>query len=381
MRKLLISKKYHVTSHVMTLKSKLIFTFGTMLVALTVLSVGAQSNSRAVPPSSCGLERPATRVTKPLPAVVSGRVGFYAARFRNGSMIPGSARSVEPSNALFPTASMYKSLVVFKALEFVDQGKLRLETAVATTAGNRSIEAYPLGLNSIRTLVTRAITKSDNTASDILHLLVSPTLLAGWVRSQSECTTLLLTTKAWWGAQAGLLGKVLGIPLIDQSRSYALLPFSDRVKRAGKLINGARELTGPEVEAALDKYFKSSEYDPKIELYIQNTTTPAAYSHLMAKLFQRSSLRPTMNKLFRELMSKGCCTPRAPILHHRYWGAKAGSGWRVLALSGYVEMDDGSGIAYTWMNDESKTLDSIDMEKQIRPVLAWIEEVLGNLRQ
>jgi beta-lactamase class A len=284
--------------------------------------------------------------------------------------------SIGDPTELFPTASIFKTLVVHAALQAVDAGKLRLNQPFTTTAENRSIEAYPPGTNSLRALAERAIQRSDNTASDILHQAVGTTALAREVKSKSPCTTVLLTTKALWAAQAGLAPDVLGSDVPAGAQAYAELPFEDRLHVAARLNAAAHKVTGPAIEAALDTYFHGPTYTSDLELWLQNTTTAEAFTDLLATMLPARDLKPTTRALFKTIMGKGCCISKNTTIRSSYRAAKAGSGWRILTLSGYVELPNGLTLAYTFLNDQSDTLDSEEMEQQIRPVNAWIDQVL-----
>ena len=261
----------------------------------------------------------------------------------------------------------------------VGAGTLRLNQRFTTTAENRSIEAYPTGTNTLLELAARAIHNSDNTANDILQLAVGPTSIARSVNSRSPCTTLLLTTKAWWAAQGGLASSVLGQDLSTGAQDYAAQPFEARLKTAARLNAAARQVTGPAVERALETYFHGSSYKAELEWWIQNTTTAKAFTDLLAQTVAAKDLQPTTRKSFRDIMKTGCCISKFTKLRSIYRAAKAGSGWRILTLSGYAELPNGLTLAYTYLNDQSATLESEDMEKQIRPVNAWIDGSLVKL--
>jgi beta-lactamase class A len=343
-------------------------------VALSSLGfVGAATPAR----QTCGAPSSAAPPTLALPDVVSGRIGFYAAVFQ-GSTVTREVALGDVS-ALFPTASMYKTLVVHAAMRAVDAGRLKLGTKLATSPANQSIERFPAGANSVLTLAQRSIQNSDNTASDILHLTVSPRALALEVSARNPCTTVLLTSKAWWAAQAGLLSEVLGTDTATGAQRYASLPFQQRLEVAAQLVQAARGVNVKALEAALDAYFNGATYTPDLELWIQNTTTPQAFTQLLAALMPATDLSPATRTTFRQIMTTGCCIPRPSSLRPTYRAAKAGSGWRVLTLSGYMEFPGGVRVAYTYMNQHSDTRDAEDMERQIRPVNAWIEAVLRPL--
>jgi len=52
-----------------------------------------------------------------------------------------------------------------------------------------------------------------------------------------------------------------------------------------------------------------------------------------------------------------------------------------VTLTGEVETRDGRVFGYTYLNDGSDTRDSLEMERQIRPVVQWIERNLLNLQR
>ena len=339
------------------------------LVLLTL----AQANQL---PLECGQRIVGQPVLLPLPSNVTGRVGFYAARYSDSNPIPSSIVTLGDSNAVFPTASAYKTLVVHEALRGVDRGTLKLKQLFETTLANQSIERYPRGLNTLEMLADRAIRLSDNTASDLLHRAVGPAALARYVKAKSSCTTVLLTNKAWWAAQGGLLPQVLGDDLYSGAQNYAALGFEDRINVAAQLNAAAKTVTAASIEQALDTYFHGSAYTTNLELMLQNTTTPKAFSDLLAQLMPAKNLQPDTGKLFRQAMSTGCCYAKKSVVTSTYRAAKAGSGWRILTMTGYLELPNKEAIAYAYFNDESATFESEDIEKQIRAVSSWIDQVI-----
>lgn len=82
--------------------------------------------------------------------MVSGRVAFYAAAYRNGVLIPKSAVAIADPDSVFPMESLHQTFVVHAAM--------------------------------------RAIAKSVNKSSDILHTAVGTVSLARKINSISPCT-------------------------------------------------------------------------------------------------------------------------------------------------------------------------------------------------
>ena len=344
---------------------------------LLAFALGLCSGAFAAP-LTCGEPVQAPAAIAPLPAAVTGRVAFYAALYDPRTLTVRRELTLGDTSELHPLASLFKPLVVEGVLRDVDRGALALNTPLTTTAANRSIEAYPAGTHSLRDLARRALVQSDNTASDLLQLTYGAGRLAREVRGRSPCTSVLLTTKAWWGAQAGLASSVLGPDLSSGAQRYADQPFEARVQTASALIAASRSVTGPQVEAGLDAYFHGPGYTPDLELALQNTSTAKAYTDLMARTLPGVTLQPKTRAVFREALSHGCCTPKAPLPGQHFWAAKAGSGWRLLNLTGVVETNAGL-LAYTYLNDGSNTQDAEDLERQIPALVRWIAAGLREL--
>jgi beta-lactamase class A len=347
------------------------------VLAATVLGFSVPAGK--LEPIHCGNAPVSQAPQLPLPRVVTGRITFYAAAYRNNQDTPFITVALNDPTEVFPTASLFKPFVVRAALQAVDVGRFKLETPFKATPENRSIESYPKGTNSLLELAKRAIARSDNTASDILQLAVGPAQLAREVNAKSACTTILLTTKAWWAAQGGLSSSVLGSDVFLGARGYAERSFEDRLEVAGRLIAASKKVSGPAVEAAIDTYFHGPTYTPDLELMLQNTTTAQAFTELFASELRSRDLKDSTRDLFRSIMRTGCCIAKNSLLRSMYRAAKAGSGWRILNLTGYVELSSGITLAYTYLNDQSDTLDSEDIEKQIKPVNAWIDQALLEL--
>lgn len=356
-----------------------------LCTAVTALEAPAFIPAPAAPAwvPGCRATQPVAAAVQPLPAtpvpaVVTGRVAFHAFLATPGKGVQRSI-SLGDVDAVFPLASAFKPLVVRGILRDVDAGRLKLTKKLATTEANRSIESYPKGSNNVRELARRAIALSDNTASDILHLAYGPERLAREVRAKWPCTAILNTTKAWWAAQAGLLGTALGPDTLGALRTAAAAPFDERLRTAARLIAASQQVRAPALEQTLDDYFHGPTYTPELELYVQPTSTAREFTQVSLQAYSATDLKPATRAAFRSMMQTGCCRPKTPSLATTYWGAKAGSGWRILTLTGAVDLPDGRSLAYTYLNDQSTVTDAEDMELQIRPVVTWIETQLITL--
>ncbi len=366
----------------LTLGLALLFSAGTPVraslpVFVTIPAPALPGAAPVAAAPSCGPLTAAPAPLQPLPGVVTGRVGFYAALY-DAQLRPLRTTALGQTNALFALGSAFKPQVVRAALQEVDAGRLSLGALITTTPGKRSIERYPAGQNSVSKLAQWALERSDNTASDLLALSVGPEKIARSVHALSPCTSILHTTKAWWAAQAGLMPDIFP-NLLPNALNAAQQPFETRLKLAARLNTRAQQFSGPEVEAALEAYFHGPAYAPQLELALQNTSTPQGYAELTARTFDAGDLRPLTGKLFRSWLSRSCCQPSVPALKTVYWGHKAGSGWRLLTLTGYAELPGGQKLAYAYFNDQSGTSESEDMERQIPAVVAWLDVVLSRL--
>ena len=351
-----------------------------MVGTVDAVTAATAATPATIPPTpTCGETVRPTLSASPLPSPVTGRVAFYAADYDRATLKVTRSIGLGTLNAVQPVASAYKPLVVELALRDVDSGRLRLNTPLATTAATRSIEFYPAGTNPLATLAQRAIVRSDNTAGDLLQQAVGTQRVTRSIRERSPCTSVFLTGKAAWAAQGFLHSAVVGDDLLAGAQRYAALPFEERLATATRLNANAMTYTGPEVEGAIDSYFRGPMYDPRIDLAFQHTSTAKAYADLVARVYGGDNLEPQTRRLFRSWLKDGCCQPKSPTLETTYWGTKAGSGWRLLTLTGRVELPDGRVLAYAYLNDGSDTLEAEDMEAQIPAVVAWIDRNLRNL--
>ncbi|KQR18850.1 hypothetical protein ASF71_19645 [Deinococcus sp. Leaf326] len=169
--------------------------------------------------------------------------------------------------------------------------------------------------------------------------------------------------------------------MLSAAQQYQALPLEERIAFASQLNTRSLQVTGPAVERSLDVYFKGLNYDAALNTALQNISTAHGYADFLAYLHLKGGLNPQSNTLMRALLSDGCCRDKAAPFKYTYWGAKAGSGWRLLTLTGVVQLPNGRLMAYAYLNHESQTFDSIDIERQIRPLMSWLVPVLGELER
>ncbi|WP_456829287.1 serine hydrolase [Deinococcus sp. UYEF24] len=322
----------------------------------------------------CATDAPGTLAlpTTARPAGVTGRLGFYAAEYDPVTLTPLRAVALDPGS-VYPLASAFKTTVLHSLLRGVDDGRFRLSDLQTTTEAARSIESYSRGTNTLLTLARRMIRRSENTAADLLALRVG----IGRVQADLDAlgvktTRVQFTTKAWWSVQAGLVPAVFPKgSLFTSAQRFSELSAADRLKVTRQVLDTVKGVKAGVLEKQLDVYFHGPEYDPDLELFVQNTSTPQEYACLNATLF-RGGLSPASSKVFRTLMATGLDHSPFPAPEFRYWGGKPGSGWRLLTLTGYAETATGRVVAYAYFNDRSDARDSEDIERQIIGADAWI---------
>jgi beta-lactamase class A len=311
---------------------------------------------------------------------LGGELALYVARFDPTSLQAIKAISLNSSTP-FPLASTYKQSVLWTLLSQIDAGKIKWDEKFNITPADQSLGEYPYDHSSLRTLAERMIKRSDNTATDILHRRVGleqPQLLAD---SLGLCQTrLLLPTKDWWTAQAGLdpnyfppYGRLSG------AEYFAKAPRDIQLKIAQSLDEHARTLEPSKLQHLLDAYFDGPNYNPKIDLQTQNASTALELAHLMAFEFMGGGLSPESRQAFEEIMHMGVGKGflRTPFVK---FGAKSGNAWRILTISGYIETPMGEHIIYVFLNQQSPQTYTVQA-RHLRAAFNWINrgiEVVQN---
>ena len=314
------------------------------------------------------------------PAGVTGRLGFYAAEYNPKTLRPLRAVALDPGG-VYPLASAFKMTVLHSLLRGVDDGRFKLSDRLSTSGAARSLGGYSRGSNTLLTLARRMIQGSENTAADLLAQHVGlARIQADLERAGAAQTRIQFTTKAWWSVQAGLVPALFPTGrLLASAQRYSDLPAAERLNVVRQVLNTVKGVRADVLGRQLEEYFHGPEYDPDLELYVQNTSTPQEYACLNATLF-RSGLTPASSRVFRSLMATGQDHPPLTGPPFRFWGGKPGSGGHLLTLTGYAETATGRVVAYAYFNDRSDTYDDALMERQIPAADAWIRaQVLAML--
>lgn len=323
---------------------------------------------QATSDSSCALP-PQTTILKPptVPKQITGRIGLYVARIPSGTkeFAPIKVIQINPQGQ-FPLASNFKQSVLHSLMKQIDQGYVKLSEKFIITNANRSYGEYPFDNSNVQALATRMIQSSDNTATDILFRRIGIGSVQPIMNNLHLCNTrVLLPTKSWWTAQAGLGGKDFPkYALVKATQKFATYPLEAQLKIAARL-DAQAQATNPEImRRYLDNgYFagRNGGVDTmsQIDRNIQNASTPAEWARFIHHEFVNSGLSNSSRKIFRDIMflGKGRHLLRVPFT---YFGGKSGNTARVLTYSGYLETKSGDRIIYVYFNDSSLNLATRD---------------------
>ncbi|ULH16242.1 serine hydrolase [Deinococcus sp. KNUC1210] len=280
------------------------------------------SVQRSVSPpidSSLCLKSPAGDEAPPAPARLSGRLGLYVAVIDPVTLEPVRVVSRDP-DGVYPLASAYKQSVLWALLRQKDAGALSFSETFDVSNEAQSLGDYPFDHSDVLTLATRMIQKSDNTATDLLHRRIGLKAVQDVADTLHLChTRLILPTKDWWTAQAGLS------PSFPGADAFAALSGPERLKAAQALDEDARTHRADLLQRRLDDYF-DHRYTPQTDLGTQNVSTPAEFAHLIAAEFLHSGLSADAQATQRQLMALGFGGKRiqAPLTYFGGKGETAG---------------------------------------------------------
>ncbi|UQN05892.1 serine hydrolase [Deinococcus sp. QL22] len=329
-------------------------------------------------PGGCLDAAPAVAKAPAPPLHLSGRLGLWVAEVDPVTLAPIRAVATNP-DSVFPLASTYKQAVLWAVLRQFDAGTIQPNERFNVTRDNQSLGNYPFDGTSIKDLSVRMIQKSDNTATDILHRRVGLQSVQAVADDLGLChTRLILPTRDWWVAQAGLSATFNG------TTRWAAAQGADRIKLAAQIDTDARKYRADYLQRKLNDYFETR-YDRSDDLRVHNLSTPYEWGTLLASEFLKPGLSPRAQKWQREVMATGFGRSALKAQHRgnvAWFGGKGGNGWGILTYSGYVQTKDGRHLVYAFMQhgaDQSYTLPNT------RRAFAWInagiDVVLGKKEQ
>lgn len=162
-------------------------------------------------------------------------------------------------------------------------------------------------------LAERLMKNSDNTANDMLHHTTGLLRPQQTADSLGLCNTrLLLTTKAFWTAEAGMGGK--HFPRANLLKSALAFGSADRARQiaiAQDLVQTSLKVNADQLLEALDGkngYFLKR-YDARIDLNTQNTSTPREFTLLVVHPFKAGKLSKSSLQFTAVFSQKGAVNP------------------------------------------------------------------------
>lgn len=279
------------------------------------------------------------------PLALSGRLGLWVSEIDPRTMKIIRAVTTNPDE-LFPLASTYKQAVLWATLREYDAKRLKPTDRFDVTRSNQSLGAYPYDGSTVRKLSEVMISRSDNTATDILHRRVGLQKVQSLADYLGLCNTrLMMPTRNWWVMQAGLS------ETFNKNPNWFANTKQQREALAIQIDQEASEYRSDYLSRKLDYYFENK-YNTKDDLKVHNLSTPYELSIMLAYQHLRSGLSQKAKQWQRNVLAKGY--GRSALKLNRaqkikYFGGKGGNGWRILTYSGYIETKDGKHIVYAFM--------------------------------
>ncbi|MFN3265915.1 MAG: serine hydrolase [Deinococcales bacterium] len=334
-------------------------------------SAVAQSNTTRTPSNQdlnsagCVIPPQPKKFVKPpqVPKGITGRVGLFVGRFSRGTKeFKLEQATWQNPQGQFPLASNFKTSVLFEVMRGIDAGTIKTTERFSVTKANQSYGRYPYDNTLLLDLAMAMISWSDNTATDILFRRVGLDGLQPTAQRLKLCNTrLLLPTKTWWTAQAGLGGADFPkYSLVASSKRFANAPYATQLALAERLDQKAMSISAETLRRYLDQgYFAGRnggvETMSQIDRNLQNASTPHEWARFMWNAFVSLDLSSQSQQRFRKIMyhGKGRSYLRVPF---KYYGGKSGNTARILTYSGFLETLSGDKVIYVYMNDSSQNL-------------------------
>jgi beta-lactamase class A len=207
-------------------------------------------------------------------------MGFAAIHFESGLRITWK------SSARFPMASTYKLPIAIHLLTLVDEGKEQLERLIKIEPKDIRPGGVPLTDNvkfgeqavSVRDLLEKMLTASDNTASDlILRLAGGPQAVTARMRS------LDIEDMSVDRSAIEHVFDLFGLPLPPESDWGP-----------GRYVGVLTAVPADKQLAAAEQYAR----DPR------DTSTPEAMASLLVQVYRKNLLKPETAKLLLDIMRR-----------------------------------------------------------------------------
>nr|WP_309572136.1 serine hydrolase [Deinococcus sp.] len=329
-----------------------------------VLAAAPRLRVRRGPDGCLDSAPPVAKAPAP-PHPLGGQVGLWVAVVDPVTLEPVRAVGTNP-DSVFPLASSYKQAVLWALLRAFDRGRISPTQRFDVTRENQSLGSYPFDGTNVKELSIRMIRHSDNTATDILHRAVGLQAVQEVADGLGLCRTrVILPTRDWWVAEAGLS------PTFNGTGRWATARGPERTRLAELIDADSRRYRADYLQRQLDGYF-DHRYDPTRSLLTMNVSTPYEFGTLLAAEFLKPGLSARARAWQREVMALGYGRSALQLQREAkvaWFGGKGGNGWRILTYTGFVELKDGRKVVYAYMQNGS---DQTYTMPQTRRAFAWI---------
>ena len=235
-----------------------------VMASMPAVNAAASTKSETTPPAAASKQSTAARsaVEAEIARIArtsGGEVGVLARHLESGLTLSLN------DGELFPMASTFKIAVAGTLLAQVDAGRLSLEQMISvdpalvlSSEGIAEIFPYPGVSASVRNLLESMLTRSDNTATNVLtHLAGGPAAVTAWVKSVG------VEGMRIDGDTNGIVGRFFDLPPSEDA-------VETQLKKLFAINPGVADL-GNKANAKFDD-------DPR------DTTTPDAMVMLLSKI-------------------------------------------------------------------------------------------------
>ncbi|MGE3396048.1 MAG: class A beta-lactamase [Sphingomonas sp.] len=290
-----------------------------LALAFTPLPLAAQA------PPDAALQRTLQERLAAVVAASAGRMGISALHLESGRAVAinGGER--------FPMASTYKIAVAATMLSAIEEGRFRLDQMITLderirvrSDGITSFAPHPGVALSVLNLIELSLTRSDNTATDMLVAAVGgPAAVDAWLR------------------RAGIDGQRV-------DRDTAAILHDDFGLVAAPGSNVAGNLAGHFPPQPWLPSGPDHPINPAFDNDPRDTSTPDAMVRLLTRLHRGELLTPAHTRLLFEVLARtrtGTARVRSVLPPGTIWAHKTGSLAGISADVGVLTLPDGSHVA------------------------------------
>jgi beta-lactamase class A len=222
------------------MKLRLALALTSLLLATPLIAAPSPSPAEHVMPARAALEAEIARIAQD----AGGKVGVSARHLETGLTLSMN------DNEAFPMASTFKIAVAGTILAKVDQGQLTLDQLIAvdpkhvlSSEGIAEVFPFPGVSASVHNLIETMLTRSDNTATNVLtELAGGPAAVTGWVKG------LGVDGMRIDGDTNEIVGRFYGLSAANGSIETQLMKISTAnsiVEPNAAFDNDARDTTTP----------------------------------------------------------------------------------------------------------------------------------------